>query len=783
MTTVGNISQIQVGADSYNIGHSQSTSAILYGAVDSTSTATEFTATVEGLTELVDGTTIMLRNGVITSASGFTININGFGALPVYNNMATGNDITPTDPTRDTTIFNINYTMLLIYVESDIVEGGCWVCYRGYDANTNTIGYQLRTNSTAMTTAIRSRYYRIFFTSADHTQWEPANTGYDNSATSTKTVNTRPIDPFGRIVYTSANTNYTAGSTVAAATIWDRYALNLGYSFNRTGAALTLTYPAPVYVKCAPQTNGSAIIDSTTPIVQALPSTNDGKIYIFLGMAYSDTNIELVDWHPVYYYDGIALRLWTGKAETTYTAATAAPPAIASSSVTGSSTNYARQDHTHSIAVTTGDSNGQIKVAGINASVKGLGSAAYTASTAYLPSSTVIPTATSQLTNDSGFITDADIPEGAAKYTNTPEYISTVSAAGDSNAFSPGNHVHAITKNTITSVLGSMPTAATGITVSDHSTTTITGVQSSTTSVTGVQATTTTASKITTTTVTIPNVTSAGTASNWVFEDITVPIKDTAKTVTGVTAAGSGSFTQGSFSGGSFVQGTDSFTTNVPTKIDTSKFNGGSYSHSGFSGGSFTQGTFNGGSGSFTQGSFSGGSLTMTIDETDTKKLNIVFIAATHGADSHTHTAATHGNDSFTAAAYGTDSFTAASLASGFYTAGVSAAFTQGTDTFTPATHGTDSHTHVPPTLATAVTITGVQASTTTASHVKSGGNGSAPTLGTAITVTAVSGNTDVTVPIKATSATTVPIKNTATTTVVTSKTHTVNDSGHAHTY
>lgn len=195
-------------------------------------------------------------------------------------------------------------------------DGTCWRTTGWYNTNTNTIGYQLRTNSTAMKTAIRSRYYRLFFTSADGTYWEPANTGYDNSATSSKTVNTRPIDPFGRIVYTSANTNYTAESVVAATTIWDRYAINLGYSFNKTGAALTLTYPAPVYVKCAPQADGSAIIDSTTPIVQALPSTADNKIYIFLGVAYSATNIELVDWHPVYYHNGTGIRLWTGGSNT-----------------------------------------------------------------------------------------------------------------------------------------------------------------------------------------------------------------------------------------------------------------------------------------------------------------------------------------------------------------------------------------------------------------------------------------------------------------------------------
>lgn len=290
---------------------SKVTAAIPYGECDSTSTSTAFTATVDGITALYDGVTVLLKNGVVTSASGFTININGLGAKPVYNNMETGNDITPTAPTRDTTIFNINYTMLLVY-SSDIVSGGGWICYRGYDANTNTIGYQLRTNSTVMTVTDTARYYKLYFTSANGKQWVPASVDSTNNTTSARAVNQRPIDPFGRIVYTSANTNYAAGANLAATTIWDQYVLALGYSFNRTGAALTLTLKEPVYVKCAPQTNGSAIMDADTPIVQTLPSTKDGKIYIFLGVAYSATNIELYPNHPVYWHDGTGIRLWTG---------------------------------------------------------------------------------------------------------------------------------------------------------------------------------------------------------------------------------------------------------------------------------------------------------------------------------------------------------------------------------------------------------------------------------------------------------------------------------------
>ena len=103
-----------------------------YGHVDSTSTKTAFTATIPGITEYYDGLTVILKNGVATSASGFTLNINNLGAKGSYSNLSAA--------TRDTTVFNVDYTMMFIY-DSTRVDGGCWVCYRGYDSNTNTIGY------------------------------------------------------------------------------------------------------------------------------------------------------------------------------------------------------------------------------------------------------------------------------------------------------------------------------------------------------------------------------------------------------------------------------------------------------------------------------------------------------------------------------------------------------------------------------------------------------------------------------------------------------------------
>lgn len=305
---MANISQIKLpSGETYGVR----APVIPYGEVDNTSTSTAYTATVSGISELVDGTIVMLKNGVITSASGFTINVNGLGAKPVYNSMATGHGTTA--PTRDTTIFNISYTMLFVY-STDLVSGGCWICYRGYDGNTNTIGYQLRTNSANMPAVQTGYRYRLWLTDADGQGWVPINTSTSTNATTARALNSRPINPFGSIVYCSHNATKSAGEGLGTAYQWEQYALTIGYSYVKT-----LVDDAPVYLKCTPQADGSAVM---ADIVSALPTTNDGYIYIFLGTAYSTTAMELLPVHPVYWHDGTGIRLWTGSASSGATAMT-----------------------------------------------------------------------------------------------------------------------------------------------------------------------------------------------------------------------------------------------------------------------------------------------------------------------------------------------------------------------------------------------------------------------------------------------------------------------------
>lgn len=290
--------------DNYAASHSaggaaELTVAIPYGEIDSTSTSTVLTATVPGIWQLKDGVCCYIRNDIVSSATGCTLNINGLGAMPMYNSSA--------DAGRVTSGFTAAQTWLFIYNEKR-VDGGCWDMYQG-QVNSNTIGYQLRTNSLTLPSATYCGRYRLLFTSADGTKLVPANADSQTSAAKTHTTSTTPIDPFGEIFYYGSTAVKQANESPAATVLWQQYVVTLGYSFNNANAALALTSFKPVYITATPQSDGSAVLDYFT---QDRPTTQDGKIYIFLGIAVSATTVEMTMKHPIYYHDGTRCRIWNG---------------------------------------------------------------------------------------------------------------------------------------------------------------------------------------------------------------------------------------------------------------------------------------------------------------------------------------------------------------------------------------------------------------------------------------------------------------------------------------
>ena len=282
--------------------------AVIYvGTCDTAAATAEKTVTVTTFPiqngKPVVGTVIGVLYSNTNSASNVTLNVNSTGAESIYYTAAVY--------TSTSSIVCGAKNRYVYYVW----DGTYWVWLsQSADADTNTIAYTIRTSGQKKTMTDACGRYRIIFSSVDGTQWVPPTTDTTTNATSARAVNTRKIDPFGPIMYYSTTTALSAGGAPNASYLQEQAAaITLGYSFNRTGAALVLTEQAPVYIKCAPQSDGSAIIDADNPYVQAMPSTNDGKIYIYLGVATSAIQIEMVLQHPVYYHDGSGIRVWTGK--------------------------------------------------------------------------------------------------------------------------------------------------------------------------------------------------------------------------------------------------------------------------------------------------------------------------------------------------------------------------------------------------------------------------------------------------------------------------------------
>lgn len=278
---------------------------IPFGMVTSNST-TVFEATVPGITKLEDGVCAYIRNNnKQTSASGWSLNVNGLGAKPVYNTMQ--------DNTLVTTTFNKGYTMLFVY-NTTRDNGAGWDMYYGYNSNDNTLAYNVRTYQTDRTTLDRLPRYQFVFTTRDGHIFPSYTLASGNAGTGTsKTLNTsRSFDPFMPIFYYGSTTNVPANSQPSGSVLWRQYyACEMRYAWN-TGT--TLQAVKPCYIRCTPNADGTVQLDGNNCLVQTLPNSEDGKVYIYLGMAYGSNgyNMELEPEHPVFEYKSGQLQRWYG---------------------------------------------------------------------------------------------------------------------------------------------------------------------------------------------------------------------------------------------------------------------------------------------------------------------------------------------------------------------------------------------------------------------------------------------------------------------------------------
>ena len=295
---VRNVNDIQVN----NLAQSKDVNYLIYnltnvsGAAGGTNLSASWSGNCSGITELTDGMNIQIKIPNGGHATGVTISINGGTKHKCILNASTNLTTHYPQGAIIRLVYDANQSGTF-YTGSTttVTTQGVWKI-ANYDSNSDTIGYSLGYNQ--VTFKVDAPTYRyVMLLTKDETTLTPVNS-VDNVTAGTKTLTTEEFDPFGGIYYKNSKTNVTAGSTLAASTVWTQYVLDLRYSFNTTN---TLIAQKAVYMVVVPQSNGKVKLH-TNPISQTLPTTEDGLVYIYLGQAYSTTNLYLAAEHPLYQF-------------------------------------------------------------------------------------------------------------------------------------------------------------------------------------------------------------------------------------------------------------------------------------------------------------------------------------------------------------------------------------------------------------------------------------------------------------------------------------------------
>lgn len=238
--------------------------------------------------DLKPGAMIFVQFDITNSAAvaDLTLNVNSTGAKHIKQ-------------VRNNSLYNIPGVGYLLADRTYpfYYDGTYWCLILTYDSN--DYNYRLRTRQYgSLTKSITACGRYLLLLSVSDNEVVPVN-AVNNSTATSKTLTTQSFDPFRPIFYYNTTTVISANGYFGNGYIYEAYELiDLRYSFN-TGS--TLTAKKPVFIVCAPQSDGLVKLHSA-PISQSLPTTEDGLYYIYLGLAYDTYRIDLELNKPVYQF-------------------------------------------------------------------------------------------------------------------------------------------------------------------------------------------------------------------------------------------------------------------------------------------------------------------------------------------------------------------------------------------------------------------------------------------------------------------------------------------------
>lgn len=204
-------------------------------------------------------------------------------------------------------------TVQTMYKSTVITTGALHLV--GYDTNTTyTLNYSIDAGSKkAGVGAYAVSRYSLIMQKPDMTWEKVTDTSKTYSTATTKTVNTRGF-LLNQIRYYSYTTNYANGALFGSSYVHEKAAsVNTSYSFN-CGTAPGWAVGDYIYLVGTIGEDGLFYLDTTKWWDNALPTTNDGKLYIQLGIALSasDSTMSLYSNRPIFYHDGTEVKQYFG---------------------------------------------------------------------------------------------------------------------------------------------------------------------------------------------------------------------------------------------------------------------------------------------------------------------------------------------------------------------------------------------------------------------------------------------------------------------------------------
>ena len=276
------------------------TNAVCYGVSTTAAATAEKEVSIPSITQLKEGQVIIVQPTVESTVANSTLKLNDFAAYPMlYNNAA----ITTS---TDSIVWSNKYPSAWVF------DGTYWVFLaHGVDNNTTyTMNYGVDAGQyISGNGSYAVSRYSLIMQKPDMTWEKITNTSVNYTTGTAKTVNTSGF-LLNQIRYYNTTTNVANGAKIASNTCYVKHAgIDLRYS---TNCGSPTTWPNGSYIYLVGAINpvdNLFYLDTTQWWSNSLPNSNDGKLYIRLGIVITANsyNCSFFEDRPVFYHDGTKL--------------------------------------------------------------------------------------------------------------------------------------------------------------------------------------------------------------------------------------------------------------------------------------------------------------------------------------------------------------------------------------------------------------------------------------------------------------------------------------------